>query len=81
MPNLKSAKKKARQDVKRKARNRNYSKQIDDIMNDMKTGKNAKTASVSKAYSVIDKAAKKNIIHKNKADRMKRKVSRLIAKK
>lgn len=81
MPNLKSAKKKARQDVKRKVRNRNYSKQIDDIMNDMKTGKNVKTASVSKAYSVIDKAAKKNIIHKNKADRMKRRVSKLIAKK
>ncbi len=81
MPNLKSAKKKARQDVKRKARNRNYSKQIDDIMNDMKTGKNVKAATVSKAYSVIDKAAKKNIIHKNKADRMKRRVSKLSPKK
>ena len=81
MPNIKSAKKKARQDVKRKARNRNYSKQIDDIMNDMKTGKNVKTASVAKAYSVIDKAAKKNIIHKNKADRMKRRVTKLTPKK
>ena len=81
MPNLKSAKKKARQDVKRKARNRNYSKQIDDIMNNMKTGKQVKADSVSKAYSAIDRAAKKHIIHKNKADRMKRRVSRLIAKK
>jgi small subunit ribosomal protein S20 len=81
MPNLKSAKKKARQDVKRKARNRNYSKQIDDIMNDMKTGKNAKADIVAKAYSVIDKAAKKKIIHKNKADRMKRRVSKLTPKK
>lgn len=81
MPNLKSAKKKARQDVKRKARNRNYSKQIDDIMNDMKTGKPVKADIVAKAYSVIDKAAKKKIIHKNKADRMKRRVSKLTPKK
>lgn len=81
MPNLKSAKKKSRQDVKRKARNRNYSKQIDDIMNNMKTGKKVATSTISKAYSVIDKAAKKKVIHKNKADRMKRRVSKLIPKK
>lgn len=81
MPNLKSAKKKARQDVKRSVRNSNYLRQIDDIMNNMTTGKKVKDSSVSKAYSLIDKAAKQNIIHKNKADRMKRSVSRLIAKK
>lgn len=42
--------------------------------------KNAKD-SLNSAYSAIDKAAKKNIIHKNKASRLKAKVSKLISKK
>lgn len=33
---------------------------------------------LSKVYSIIDKAAKKNIIHKNKAARIKSKMQKLV---
>ncbi len=84
MPNIKSAKKKMKQDITREARNKNYKSAIDDIMKKAKTAKPGikKTKElVSKAYSVIDKAAKKNVIHDKKADRLKRGVSKLVAVK
>ena len=43
-------------------------------------GKDAKKT-ISSAYSAIDKAAKKNIIHKNKASRLKAQISKLVSKK
>lgn len=79
MPNIKSAKKKMRQDVKRTVKNDTYRKSIKDITKTIgktKAGKKAQEV-VQKAYSIIDKAAKKNIIHKNKAARLKSKVSKL----
>lgn len=83
MPNIKSAKKKMKQDITREARNKNYKSAIDDIMKKAATAKKGKKGNelVAKAYSVIDKAAKKNVIHDKKADRLKRGVSRLISDK
>lgn len=83
MPNIKSAKKKMRQDVKRTAKNTMYRSKIDDLIKKVKkSGKKAKKEElVATAYSAIDKAAKKNVIHKNKAGRLKRSVSRLAATK
>jgi len=84
MPNIKSAKKKMKQDITREARNKNYKSAIDDIMKKaLKAKKGAKKNEelVAKAYSVIDKAAKKNVIHDKKADRLKRGVTRLISDK
>lgn len=80
MPNIKSAKKKMRQDIKRTAQNDKYAKSMKDIMKDLTKSKGAKDVQdkVKKAYSTIDKAAKKNLIHKNKAARLKGKVSRLV---
>ncbi len=73
-----------KQDIAREARNKNYKSAIDDIMKkatkSKKGGKKSKEL-VAKAYSVIDKAAKKNVIHDKKADRLKRGVSRLISDK
>ena len=43
--------------------------------------KTASNDNVKNAYSAIDKAAKKNIIHKNKASRLKSRVSKLISQK
>lgn len=81
MPNIKSAKKKMKQDVKRTKQNTNYKSAIDDIMKKARKATSDKDGEiVNKAYSVIDRAAKKKIIHKKKADRLKRGVSRLIAK-
>lgn len=82
MPNIKSAKKKNRQDQKRTKINRAYEKQIEDIMNNaQKEVKSAdKTKMISEAYKKIDKAATKAVIHPNKAARLKSRVTRLLAK-
>lgn len=42
--------------------------------------KTKKEADVIKASSLADRAAKKNIIHKNKASRLKSSLSKLLAK-
>ncbi len=36
---------------------------------------------VAKAFSLLDRAAKKNVIHKNKASRLKSRLSALLASK
>lgn len=81
MPRIKSAKKKMRQDIKRTKRNDGYRKSIEKIIKIAKkaTGKTKET--LKKAFSTIDKAAKKKIIHKNKAARLKAQVSKLINQK
>lgn len=83
MPRIKSAKKKMRQDVMRASRNARYETAIKDIMKNMKAGKKTKKVetTVSKAYSVIDKAVKMRVIHKNKGARLKGRVSRLSQSK
>ena len=83
MPNIKSAKKKMRQDVARTKRNAKYEDAINDIMKGVRSGKKSgkKEMQVSKAYSVIDKAVKMRVIHANRADRLKRRVSRLTQSK
>jgi len=77
MPIIKSAKKKLRQDKKRTARNETYKKNYKEAVKAVleKKGKDVKKT-LKKAYSKIDKAAKKGIIHKNKAARLKSRVAR-----
>ncbi len=75
MPNIQSAKKKARQDKKRTARNNKQRRDTKNIVNSVTA------ATLGKAYSLIDKAVKKKIIHKNKAARLKARVSKLARKK
>jgi small subunit ribosomal protein S20 len=78
MPLLKSAIKKMKQDKKKakinKKRIQMYSKQIQKV----KKTKNKDDA--LKAYSFIDKARNKKLIHKNKASRLKSFVARIISK-
>ncbi len=78
MPNIKSAKKKLRQDAKKTKNNATYKKTLKKTLKNM--GK-MKSKDLSSAHSVIDKAAKKGAIHKNKAARLKSKVSKLSSKK
>jgi small subunit ribosomal protein S20 len=80
MPNIKSAKKKLRQDKKREERNEFSEHTIKKTMKMIAkvTGKKSDDE-VKKAFSIIDKAAKKNIIHKNKASRLKSRVTRLTS--
>lgn len=77
MPNIKSAIKKAKQDIAREKLNARYSKAVKDVTKEIIKGAKGDDM-VKKAYSAIDKAAKKNVIHKNKAARLKSKVTKLV---
>ncbi|MDO8497896.1 MAG: 30S ribosomal protein S20 [bacterium] len=78
MPNIQSAKKIVRQDKKRKSRNDSYFGAIKGMMKSLLKSKGkGKKDEVKKTYSMIDKAAKRKVIHKNKAARLKSRVSRL----
>ncbi len=85
MPIIKSAKKKLKQDKKRTAKNLTYKTKYKSAIKAAKKSviaKGAKTASlVSKAVSLIDKAAKKGVMHKNKAARLKSRVTKSANKK
>ena len=78
MPNIKSAKKKLKQDRVRAKRNLKYDHLIEKAIKEVK--KKKEHGSLKKVYSIIDKAAKKKIIHKNKAARLKSRISKLAKK-
>ena len=69
MPIIKSAKKAARQAVKRTEHNQEIKKAIKDAVKEFKA--NPTAANLSKAQSEYDKAAKKGLIEKNTASRRK----------
>lgn len=79
MPVTKSAKKKLKKD---KARTRQNQKLENLLKSAVKKAQKGKTEKLMKeAIKLADKATKKNIIHKNKAARLKSKLSRLVSKK
>ncbi|MDR0544495.1 MAG: 30S ribosomal protein S20 [Odoribacteraceae bacterium] len=69
MANHKSAKKRIRQSEKRRLHNRYYAKTARNAMKKLRlmVDKESATALLPKVLSMLDKLAKKNIIHKNKA--------------
>lgn len=75
MPLLKHAKKKLRQDKKRTLKNRGMKVLFRGLIKEAK--KNQTAENISKAFQSIDKAAKKNLIHKNKAARLKSALSKM----
>lgn len=79
MPAIKSAKKKLRVDKKRTSAN----KKMETLANvSIKKAQRKPTPkSIQEASSIIDKCVKKNIIHKNKAARIKSRLSKLDSKK
>lgn len=79
MPVIKSAKKKLRQDKKRQLENKKIKNAFKAVLKDVRENPSAKA--VEKAFSSLDKAAKKGIIHKNKAARLKSAVSKLLKAK
>ncbi len=75
MPVIKSAIKKLRQDKKREEANDALR---DSLKNAVRSAKKTKTGkSVAKAVAIVDKAAKQNIIHGNKASRLKSSLNKL----
>ena len=79
MPIIKSAKKKLRADKKRKAFNKKLANILSSSIKNSKRFPSQKN--IQEAISIVDKSAKKNIIHKNKAARLKSKLSKLLIKK
>ncbi|UTW61064.1 30S ribosomal protein S20 [bacterium SCSIO 12741] len=81
MANLKSALKRVRQIKTRRLRNRYVHKSTRNAIRDLRseTDKKAAQESLPKVVSMIDKLAKRNIIHKNKAANLKSKLTRKVA--
>jgi len=82
MANHAATKKDVRQATKRRDRNRYYGKTTRNAIRDLKELKENKAAAgeLPKVVSMIDKLAKKGIIHKNKASNIKRKLARRVNK-
>jgi len=81
MANHKATKKDTRQASKRRERNRYYGKTTRNAIRDLKgvTDEKAYGESLTNVISMIDKLAKKGIIHKNKAANLKSKLSKKTA--
>jgi small subunit ribosomal protein S20 len=81
MANHKATKKDTRQASKRRERNRYYGKTTRNAIRDLKEVKDEKAygEGLSNVISMIDKLAKKGIIHKNKAANLKSKLSKKTA--
>lgn len=73
MANHKSSEKRIRQIKTRKEGNKYYAKTMRNALKELRsnTNKEEATALLPKMNSMLDKLAKKNIIHKNKASNLK----------
>ena len=81
MANHAATKKDVRQSRKRNERNRYYGKTTRNAVRDIRELTDAKTAGdeLPKVSSMIDKLAKRGIIHKNKAANLKSKLAKKTA--
>lgn len=81
MANHKSAKKRARQDEKKRIHNRYYKKTARTSIAKLREMTDAKEAQtfLPKVVSMIDKLAKKNQWHDNKASNLKSKLTRFVS--
>ena len=82
MANHKSSLKRIRQTAARKAHNHYYVKTARNAVRDLRktTDKAAAAAALPKVSSMLDKLAKRNIIHNNKAANLKSKLARFVNK-
>jgi len=85
MPQRRTAKKDLRQSKKRRQRNLLVERKVKSALKKLKKALEAKDAklsqqSLNEVYKVLDKAAKKRIIHPNKAARKKSRLSKLVNK-
>lgn len=82
MAHHQSAKKRIRQDEKKKVHNKYYAKTARNAVRDLRevSEKDAAVAELPKVVSMIDRLAQKNLIHKNKAANLKSKLAHHISK-
>lgn len=81
MANHKSAIKRIRANEKKRVSNKYYHKTTRNAIKDLREDIEKKSAEgkVSEVFSMIDKLAKKNIIHKNKAANLKSGLAKKVA--
>ncbi len=81
MANHKSALKRVRSDEKKRIRNRYQHKTTRNAIRDIRSSEDKAEAAkkLPVVFSMIDKLAKKNIIHKNKAANLKSSLSKFVA--
>ncbi len=81
MAHHKSSKKRIRQDAKKRLRNRYYKKTTRTAIKNLRemTDKDEAEKFLAKVVSMIDRLAKKNNIHKNKAANLKSKLTKHVA--
>ena len=75
MPVTKQARKKLRKDIRREKKNSELKNRFKKTLKNSRKSPTEKKLSV--AAKIIDKAAKKNVIHKNKAARLKSRLAHL----
>ena len=82
MANHKSAQKRVRSDEKKRDRNRYQHKTTRNAVRDLRASSDAKEATdmLPKVSSMLDKLAKNNVIHKNKAANLKSSLSAHVSK-
>ncbi len=85
MANHKSALKRARQNIIRRDRNRSVKTRIKNVVKDIRqlveeNAPDEALKTLNKAQSIIDKAAKKGVIHKKTASRKISRLTQLINK-
>lgn len=78
MPIIESAKKALRQSKRKKLVNDRVLRQLRCVVKKARTSRTPD--SIKKAYSALDRAVKKNVIHKNKASRLKSRLAKLLTK-
>jgi small subunit ribosomal protein S20 len=83
MANHKATKKDARQALKRRERNRYYGKTTRNAIRKLLATEDAAAAGqeLPNVISMIDKLAKRNVIHKNKASNLKSALMKKVAPK
>ena len=82
MANHKSSEKRIRNSATKRLRNRYQAKTVRTVVKDLRTSTEKKEAEelFKKVSSMLDKLAKKNIIHKNKASNQKSKLAKVVKK-
>lgn len=80
MANHKATKKDTRQAAKRRDRNKYYGKTTRNAIRDLKAAKGSEAADqLPNVSSMIDKLAKRGVIHKKKAANLKSKLAKKVA--
>lgn len=83
MPRIKSAKKRMRQTKTRTARNRAVRSELRTVIKKVRsagTGEEAQAA-LKQAESLIDRAGRKNLVHRNTAARTKSRLAKMVTAK